>query len=256
MSCRQTYVVRRFRHTTAYDPTPLAPGEWGGLFKVLILSSLESERQRGLRSNGPVRSRNRPIVGLTQECNGAVPQTAHPTPNLPPVLTFLVIRNITPPFARLRWDRHITCNRASASAGGNAQRSAPPVIEMPMCRFPSGRPLAARGPPGPTRAHIGSNTRPVVRSALASTSRPTEWRDRNTRGRRSRPAGVPPARFRRWSSPGRYAAATRGVAPRAQRSVSRSAAGRSAPAVGAVHDRLRTSPKGVRVGGARLGAAW
>ncbi len=97
VSCWQTYVVLRFRHTTAYDPTPLAPGRWGGLFKVLILSSQEGERQRGLRSNGPVCSRNRPIVRLRQECYGAVPRTAHPTPDLPPVPTFLVIRKSRPP---------------------------------------------------------------------------------------------------------------------------------------------------------------
>ena len=52
-----------------------------GLFKVLILSSQESERQRGLRSNRPLRIGNVPIVQLTQERDGAVPQTAQPMPD-------------------------------------------------------------------------------------------------------------------------------------------------------------------------------
>jgi hypothetical protein len=42
-----------------------------GLFKVLIVSSEESERQRGLCGHRPARIGNVPIVRLTQERDGA-----------------------------------------------------------------------------------------------------------------------------------------------------------------------------------------
>ena len=68
-----------------------------GLFKVLILSSQESERQRGLRGNRPVRIGNVPIVQLTQARDGAVPNTAQPMPDHSSVQAVLIIRDITHP---------------------------------------------------------------------------------------------------------------------------------------------------------------
>ncbi|MBO9327403.1 MAG: hypothetical protein J7463_19270, partial [Roseiflexus sp.] len=86
------------------------------------------ERQCGLRGNRPVRIGNGPIVQLTQERDGAVPNTAHPMPDLPPVHAVLIIRDIThpeDPVVHLQW----ACNRASASAGVNDQGNAAPAIQ-------------------------------------------------------------------------------------------------------------------------------
>ena len=68
-----------------------------GLFKVLILSSQESERQRGLRGNRPLRIGNVPIVQLTQARDGAVPHTAQPMPDHSSVQAGFIIRDITHP---------------------------------------------------------------------------------------------------------------------------------------------------------------
>ena len=86
---------------TAADPDDPQRGDGApqplGLFKVLILSSQESERQRGLCGNRPVRIGNVPIVQLTQERDGAVPKTAHLMPDRPPVQTIFIVGHITHP---------------------------------------------------------------------------------------------------------------------------------------------------------------
>jgi len=99
-------------------PTPLRAGGLGGcvwparrgaswrrlgLFKVLILCSQGSERQHGLRNHRPVRIGNRPIVQLTQARDGAVPHTANPMPDHPPVHAGCIIRDITHPPDPLSW---------------------------------------------------------------------------------------------------------------------------------------------------------
>ena len=87
--------------TWLFYPNEACParGQGGkvGLFKVLILYSEESERQRGLCGNRPVRIGNVPIVQLTQERAGAVPQTAHLMPDRPPVQTIFIVGHITHP---------------------------------------------------------------------------------------------------------------------------------------------------------------
>jgi len=74
-----------------------------GLFKVLILCSQGSERQHGLRNHRPVRIGNRPIVQLTQARDGAVPHTANPMPDHPPVHAGCIIRDITHPPDPFSW---------------------------------------------------------------------------------------------------------------------------------------------------------
>ncbi len=97
-----------------------------GLFKVLILYSEESKRQRGLCGNRPVRSGNVPIVQPTQERDGAVPQPAQPTLDHPPVQTVLIVGHITHPSAKRgiesdfrQWDGVYLCMVMRSPLFGN-----------------------------------------------------------------------------------------------------------------------------------------
>ena len=103
------------------------------LFKVLILCSQESECQRGLRNHCPARIGKAPIVQLTQARDGAVPQTAHPTSDLPLVHAGFIICDITHPPAP---------PRVLKFKGGQKSSARRPRPD----RFPCGAAAAIRAP--------------------------------------------------------------------------------------------------------------
>jgi len=135
---------------------PWSPCRRVGLFKVLILSSQESERQRGLRSNRPLRIGNVPIVQLTQERDGAVPNTAQPMPDHSSVQAVLIIRDITHPkdpvFNRpvglQPGERVVWGQGPGKGSAGNPDVAA-------RC-FPSGAPARPFDPAAPLRAGPGA----------------------------------------------------------------------------------------------------
>jgi hypothetical protein len=126
--------------------------QWIGLFKVLILCSQEGEHQRGLCGNRPLRIGNGPIVQLTQERDGAVPNTAQPMPDLPPVQAVFIVGHITHPEDPV-FHRPMGLQPGERLVRGQrpGKRSASNPDVAARC-FPSGAPARSFDPAAPLRA--------------------------------------------------------------------------------------------------------